>query len=303
MLKKFTVILLAFALVLAAFGANAQTISGYAVVEGETSDRVNMRTEMSAHSTSMGLYFTGTPVMYQLIPGSEWAAVTIGTQNGYMMARYLNTNPASVYPLQPIGTIKSSSVNVRSEEGKQSPVLAVAYRGETVTVYGETRSHWYLVDYCGYVGYIQSQYVSLNSYEPSGSGAFVMGLTSDRVHLRAEMSTSGPSMGLYFTGAPVTAQTVDGTWSRVTIGNETGYMMSKYLYYGSSYDLPSLPTGYINARSVNIRYESTKASGVAAVANRNDIVSVMGETHNGWYYVDYGGVKGYVMAEFVSGVN
>ena len=73
--------------------------------------------------------------------------------------------------------------------------------------------------------------------------AYVSGGSADRVHLRAECSTQGASMGLYFTGAPVyiTGDAGNG-WSAVVIGTQNGYMMTRYLSFDGNYLEPSYPT-------------------------------------------------------------
>ena len=69
-----------------------------------------------------------------------------------------------------------------------------------------------------------------------GTAVIVAG-SSDRVHLREQPSTDSPSLGLYFTGTLVTTRsTVSAQWVAVTIGTESGYMMSQYLSFDAAVD-------------------------------------------------------------------
>ena len=47
-------------------------------------------------------------------------------------------------------------------------------------------------------------------------------VTSDRVHLRQESSSTSNSLGLYFTGTPAIVLEEDESWTRVMVGTEKG---------------------------------------------------------------------------------
>ena len=136
---------------------------GTAYVAGGSADRVHLRAECSTQGTSMGLYFTGTPVEVTGDAGNGWSAVVIGTQNGYMMTRYLSGTP--VDSLMPTGIISprnaGSRVNLRGEPIADAPVLGTLKDGAAVRVYGETKGGWYFVDAGGAQGYIKNSLVTL----------------------------------------------------------------------------------------------------------------------------------------------
>ena len=147
---------------------------GTAYVAGGSADRVHLRAECSTQGPSMGLYFTGTPVEVTGDAGNGLSAVVIGTQNGYMMTRYLSGTP--VDSLMPTGIISprnaGSRVNLRGEPIADAPVLGTLKDGAAVRVYGETKGGWYFVDAGGRQGYIKNTLVTLGDAVSAGDAPY-----------------------------------------------------------------------------------------------------------------------------------
>lgn len=159
--KKTAAALCALCLLLA--WASLALAAGEAYVSGGSANRVHLRAECSTQGASMGLYFTGAPVVVTGDAGNGWSAVVVGTQNGYMMTRYLSETP--VEARTPEGTVSpknaGSRVNLRGEPIADAPVLGTLKSGAAVTVYGETKGGWYFVDAGGRQGYIKNSLVTL----------------------------------------------------------------------------------------------------------------------------------------------
>ena len=152
--------------------ASLALAAGEAYVSGGSADRVHLRAECSTQGASMGLYFTGTPVVVTGDAGNGWSAVVIGTQNGYMMTRYLSEEPAAAQTPEGVISPKNanSRVNLRGEPIADAPVLATLQSGTAVTVYGETKNGWYFVEAYGTQGYVKNTLVTLDDmvYEVNG---------------------------------------------------------------------------------------------------------------------------------------
>jgi len=82
------------------------------------------------------------------------------------MAEYFNTSGGG-QPSTPGGsqsgrtgrvTLQSGYLNIRSGPSLNSPVIAMAPNGSTVTILGQS-GDWYNVNYNGTVGYASSQYI------------------------------------------------------------------------------------------------------------------------------------------------
>ena len=121
-----------------------------AVINAETSDRVHLRAGPSTGYASLGLYFTGTEVEFRAVPGSEWSEVTIGTEHGYMMSRFLTTAAAPRQPAARINIAAQLRYTPNADSGSGLTLPAGTY----VWLLGETNSRWYYVQAgleCGYI--------------------------------------------------------------------------------------------------------------------------------------------------------
>ena len=318
MKKKIISLILLFALMACVSnGLALGTDYGTAIVDGQNADRVHLRVSASSGSNSMGLYFTGTEVQCKSDPKEEWVKVTIGSQTGYMKSEFLyrGTNPGSVQSKQPTATVSNikagSWVNLRSEPSLRGAVAGKVYKGNKVTVLGETASNWYYIKTGSQYGYMMSGYLSVSKSSantPENYGTAVIdGRNSDRVHLRVSASSGSSSLGLYFTGTKVLCKSdPNKDWVKVTVGSQTGYMKSEYLYRGSnpSSVRPKQPTAVVkNIKAgswVNLRGEPTLRGAVAGKIYKGDVVTVLGETVSNWYYVKVDDQYGYIMSDYLS---
>lgn len=129
---------------------------------------------------------------------------------------------------------------------------------------------------------------------------YIDGATADRVHLRQSPSEGAASLGLYFTGTPVERLAMaDNGFSRVRIGTETGYVRTEFLAPTAEPVCITCVVDNPTSDWVNLRSgASFQAEPVGRLEN-GDVVTLMGETASGWSYVEVGGVRGYVVTEFL----
>lgn len=132
--------------------------------------------------------------------------------------------------------------------------------------------------------------------------AVIDGLDADRVHLRAEPSQSSASLGLFFTGTEVTLlDSGDEAWAQVEIGSQRGYMMKKYLCEGADPQLATnrQPQGVPLAGEVPLWYRLPATGQPDGSINQEAVLSILGETADGYFYVCAAGLPFYVPAEAV----
>ncbi len=289
------------ALMLGIGGALAQGEGAcWAIVQGGNSDRVHLRAGASTGSASLGLYFTGAPVLWLGDAGNGWSMVCAGTQTGYMMSKYLSRQAAL-----PVGTV-TAQATLMDQPQNQAVALLSCPSGQTVTVMGETGTQWYYVAVNGHVGYLPAGRVSVTGGTVTPPGTYGMatlnGLTSDRVHLRARASANSASLGLYFTGTEVTLRSeVRNGWVPVTIGAVDGYVDARYLVFNGTVAgrQPTMTVRNPNSSWVNLRAApSTSAKSLGTLYNGNQ-VTVLGETSTHWYYVSTASGRGYVVGDFL----
>ena len=149
---------------------------GAAVVDGATANRVHLRASASAKAASLGLFYTGTEARLGSDPNRDWVKVTIGSQTGYMMGKYLAAGDRrlTVVSKQPSAAVQTkiagSWVNLRGGPSLQSQVQGRVKDGETVTVLGETSDHWFYIRSGSLTGYVTGRYLQTGSAPAAAKG-------------------------------------------------------------------------------------------------------------------------------------
>lgn len=128
---------------------------------------------------------------------------------------------------------------------------------------------------------------------------YVDGVDADRVHLRMSPDATDKSLGLYFTGAPAEVVSEWNGWLMVQIGVQDGWMRGEYL--GGTEARRQLPVCRVNNPGswVNLRIAPTMEASVLTKPEHLEWVTLLGETADGWSYVEYGGLTGYMVSDFL----
>lgn len=133
---------------------------------------------------------------------------------------------------------------------------------------------------------------------------WIDGGNADRVHLRAAPDASADSLGLYFTGTGAILLEERGGWAHVMLGAVEGWMMADYL---SGAYIPLMGPGrrVENPGStwVNLRTAPSLEAAVAMRLPNGRALCLLGETADGWSYVDCDGVMGYMRTDLLSAMN
>ena len=144
--------------------------------------------------------------------------------------------------------VTAGTLNLRAEASTESSVLGKYGWGTEVMVKGYD-GEWAYVDVAGQSGYMYAKYLG----EESATHVTRYVNTNTRgLNLRAE--PNGSILGSYPRGTAVTVLSTNGGWSKVSVGEKTGYMYSHWL----SASKPSVNAG------------STSSIGSAVVANPKD---------------------------------
>ncbi len=137
--------------------------------------------------------------------------------------------------------------------------------------------------------------------QAENSVRWIHGGNADRVHLRAEPSAKSKSLGLYFTGTDAILIDRLEDWAFVMVGDVSGYIMSEYLTDGQPAQLgPWYAVDNPNSTWVNLRMSPDRDGMAIAEVNNGEAVHILGETADGWSYVEWQGVKGYMVKEYLS---
>lgn len=135
-----------------------------AYVNGGDADRVHLRAAPSTEAASLGLYFTGVPLLCHTDPSAEWVHVTIGQANGYMMSRYVYSGPEpeTVPIVQYKGYVSTSGgTALYAAPAAEADTITALKDGMLLIVLGETADHRYYVYRDGLCGYVPASAVTL----------------------------------------------------------------------------------------------------------------------------------------------
>lgn len=124
---------------------------------------------------------------------------------------------------------------------------------------------------------------------------------ANRVHLRSAPSTGAESLGLYYTGTEVAVTDMTNGWARVLIGAVNGYVKTEFLTRqpvgprAPWYEVENPQSDWANLR----RAPSMEGTVITGPWNGTP-VRVLGETANGWSYVQCGTDTGYMLTSLLA---
>lgn len=130
---------------------------------------------------------------------------------------------------------------------------------------------------------------------------WIDGGNADRVHLRENPSTTADSLGLYYTGTDVIVIDWYDEWAWVMIGDVTGYVMAEYLTNDQPIKLgPWYVVDNPHSTWVNLRMSPSMDGMIVMCPDNGEMVHILGETADGWSYVECDGVMGYMVTDYLS---
>lgn len=242
----------------------------------------------------------------------EWYQVNYNGTTGYVNSAYValsgsstpapsqNTTPAS----GTAGTVKGSSVRMRSGPGTTYSILGTYNNGTALTIVG-TQNGWTKVVLGGVTGYIRSDYVAVGA-APSTPTTPTTGtgyINGTGVRMRAGASTTSQILGTYNTGTAMTITGSTGNWYAVTYNGRNGYVCKDYMTL-SQPTTPSTTPAASSAGTVKgnyVRLRSGPGTNYSILGTYNNGTPLMITGSNGsWTAVTINGKSGYMSSTYVS---
>ena len=287
-------------LTLTATAAMADTADS-ALVRGGS---LNLRETPSLSAKVLGQFPTGTLVEI-VESGDEWHQVEVNGQEGFMMAKYLNTgvNEQSAT----VRTNTGIGLNLREEPDMKGTIITSVKNGETVTVLQKGKT-WSRVSANGQEGFMSTQYLRFGSQSastPTGKVAVVNNPRDTQVlNLRASASLDAKVVDYYRNGVKVTILKAGSTWHKVQVEDgKIGYMMAKFLKVTDE----TSPMKPFQAKVINVNggsYVNLRkgASLSAGIIDRIDVGTSLTVIEHGtdWCKVIADGVEGYMSTWFLA---
>ncbi len=263
---------------------------------------LNLRESASLEARVLGQYPTGTLVEI-IKAGSEWHQVSVNGKSGYMMAKFLNTEDASLTAT--VRTNTGTGLNLREQPGMNGTIIMAVKNGQQVTVLQKS-SPWCRVKVGEKEGYMATQYLRFgtSSSTTTGTSAVVNNPKATQVlNLRREPSLDAQVLSYYRNGTKVTILETDGQWVKVQVQDgKIGYMMKQYLKISSdSSEVKPFSATLWNVNGGSYVNFRSGASLSASVIDRVPVGSTVTVLEHGtdWCKVEVDGKTGYISTWFM----
>ena len=236
---------------------------------------LNLRSEQSTSSASLGLYKNGTQVVV-LGLSESWCHVVVDGKTGFMLLSGLS-------PRLQFDLTESESGNLSgNSSGSTSGNMGGSWNGP-VGVHRTTEWPLKINDYLA----------AVNNPNPA-----------DRLNLRSAPTENAASLGKYYNGVRVIIEgDISSEWTPVSIGNLHGYMKTEYLVTDVN-DAPvsAMPVLIVNnpnaAKNLNLREkQSTSSKSLGIYPNGTEVI-LMGFTGE-WAHVIVGDQMGFMQAKYL----
>lgn len=226
------------------------TVPGVVATATVRSGPLNVHTAASLRAPVIAQLSTNQRVQLAYYD-SNWAQVILsGGNTGYVVTSYLSFGAVVPTP-RPSATghptAQTPGANATVQSANRGPVHLRAnpsFDAEIITTYAygsrivvmSQKADWYYVKAGSNVGYMDSQYITLDSgvtigADGKGYDAIVQNPTSGQVlHLRARPDTQAESLGTYHNGTYVEVLIPGLEWHHVVVDGTAGYMMAEYVH-------------------------------------------------------------------------
>lgn len=279
----------------------------YMVVRGGS---LNLREQPSLKAKVLGQYPTGT---WMTVHSEEdgWSKVSVNGKTGYVMSKFLTDGSTSntLY----VHTNTGRGLNLRTEPGLTGQIITSFQSGTPVEVLVRG-ANWHKVRVDGLVGYMSSQFLkgsasSGNTGSQTGypkTGIVTNPGANQVLLLREKASTESRVLGYYRNGVQVKLLGESGSFYKVSVNGQTGYMMKKFITVTTGSVKPSEPFAakLVNPNGnhiVNFRTAPGLNAPIIRAYPVDTRITVL-EMGDVWCKAEIDGVVGYVSRYFFKAI-
>lgn len=255
--------------------------------------------------------------------GTTWCQVYYNGRYGYVMTKFVQKisseptaapTPAPTAPMGQTAQVNTAkgALNMRDKIGGAVIAKIPEKAFFIVTEYGAT---WCKAWYDGKTGYVMTKFVKLTggsmptptpvpTPEPIIDYARV---TTANGGLNLRDAINGTRIAVIPQGATVSVHSKGADWCRVSYSGKTGYVMTKFLTFGSAaptetpIPAPEVVISYARVNTVTggLNLRETPNGTRIAVIPQNAVIGVITKGAD-WSRVKYGDKVGYVMTKFLA---
>jgi cell wall-associated NlpC family hydrolase len=291
-------------------------------VRGTDGDGVRCRSGASTSSATITVLPEGASVAVRGAASGSWQAVICAGQNGFVWADYLGNSPSSGSGSGSTGVVRGTDgdgLRCRSSAGFGGPVITILAPGASAAIRGATQGGWVPVVCAGQNGFVHADYFGApgSGSGSSSSGGFATGQSvrvantdGDGVRFRSSASYTGSVIAVLAEGAGLVVRSGStGEWIAVTRGGSNGFVHRDFLVAGagtSSGNSGTVGSSNLAAGSharvtdfLRIRSGASFSASTLDIASTGIVVKITGAPTNGFYPVDWGGLRGYMHADYL----
>ena len=284
----------------------------------------------NAKSTTGGILImlqNGTPV-YVLSNDGTWCLVKYGDIVGYLPTNTLSiTGTALLSDSTPVSSIdgfavvlSTSYLNLRDSGSYAGAIIGSAPHDAILTVFS-WGSGWVKIQYGKLVAYAATEFMTFSQAYPgsteTGEGTppeetgdtitATVATESGSLNLRQYPQLSSTVLTTIPQYATVIVTNFGDTWSAVTYGGYSGYVMTMFLSFDNESGSGPGSTGLTTVTatvttvsgSLNLREDALAGSRVLTTIPKGTVVPVLRRLSS-WSYTRYQGVYGYVMNSYLT---
>ena len=163
----------------------------------------------------------------------------------------------------------------------------------------------------GLLTFLFTSILSVSAIAAEAGTAATANVTDYGVRLRAENNTDSTILKVLSKNTVLQVHETVGDWFRVTVDNQTGYVMGTFVAFPESEpaiepEPAAVPepvityvTGTVNADNVRLRAKNNTNSAIVATMRNQSQLLILEQNIDGWHRVSFGELEGFVMATFV----
>ena len=272
-------------------------------------EAVNVRSGPGTSYSVLGYLSRGEKVTITGTVSNGWTQIRLpGGYYGYVSSAYLSRS----YPtggstiITPSGDrykVTAGALNVRRGPGTNYSVVAVLDKGDIVTRIGQSGKWFKVATSDGSDAWVSSKYLASVSDTVVVPGGTTTMYATTGVNVRSGPSTNYSIVGGLERGDKVTRTGTSGNWTRISWGNGSAYVFSKYLQTspisgGNNWTSGSTYTRYTTTL-LNIRSGPSTSYSIVGTVSKGQPLSCVGTSGN-WTKIVWGSGYAYAYTSYLT---
>lgn len=211
--------------------------------------------------------------------------------------------------IQQNGTVSASTLNIRTGPGTMHTVLGRFTRNNSVEIVEAFAApEWHRIWHNNQTSYVFANYIRLqNQINIEATGV----VTSSVLNIRSGAGTQHAALGQFRKGDKVSIITVSAQkdWHRILHNGSAAFVHASYVRIdgasgatppsgGSTGGSPAAAYATVNANKLNLRQGANTSSRIINTLSRGAVVQML-EQGGQWHKVRYGGIEGFMSAQYL----